>query len=597
VQERAVKRRVLASIAAIGAALAAGGCAIQFGADSPMQLNTCTGDSQCGDGALCRSNMCVGTGVDLTGLLLEVRPNSGATYGGSTSFLIPLAGAVPLQTAAGEAFDQRFNAKLPAQVKIASGKVHLGYASTCKLATDSSVPAKLTFDRATALAGFHFDSLKVEATAQPSGEYQFSASLLPGDYSVYIQPLPIPGCDEDPPPPVYYPKQKIQSLGGMGTDSLDWGVLKPTMLGGDIQIPDGGELAGWLLDIVEPEGGRVISTTQTLKQGMVAFSVNVSLQYIWLDTSSSPYIRLRPPEGQASPSVYWGLVESLTSLTKPEVHLSVENLKIDPRVVSVQVQDEGNAPVVAAVQIQSIELSGAVAKNAAYSIDVPATGAKDGSFTTPLPPGRYRIRATPVNRPELAVGETDLVVPALDANMPPDTCFCGHTLTVPRKGPLAGRVLTPAGQALVGAAISTDPSQSTALSYWSRVHALDPLLPRSESTLSATDGSFNFTADPGLSDLTVRPDDQSGFPWLVRPRVQMSASGVRLDDLRLSNPAFLRGVVTDPSGAPAGNVVVSGWLPVKNSDGTPAGTVIQIASTTTDARGTYTLVLPASLSQ
>ena len=107
-----------------------------------------------------------------------------------------------------------------------------------------------------------------------------------------------------------------------------------------------------------------------------------------------------------------------------------------------------------------------------------------------------------------------------------------------------------------------------------------------------------FNADPGPSDLTVLPGEQSGYPWLVRPRVNVKAKlGRKLGELMLPNSAVLRGTVTDPSGALGTNVVVNGWLPVQNADHSPPTTVIQIGSTTTDERGRYTLILPATISE
>ena len=125
-----------------------------------------------------------------------------------------------------------------------------------------------------------------------------------------------------------------------------------------------------------------------------------------------------------------------------------------------------------------------------------------------------------------------------------------------------------------------------------------PLAPRLEISTTSEAGAFGFHVDPGPSDLTVTPADHSGFPWLVRPRVKVQAeTGVQLTDLTLPNAAVLRGTVKDPSTAAAANVVVEGWLPVQNADGSPPTTAIQIGATTSDDSGHYTLILPASISE
>ena len=593
----ALRRRITVAVAA--AALS--GCSINYTSDATANapVNSCSADSDCGDGATCSTDhQCIGTNVDLSDLIVQVRPNAGASYGASTSFVLPVNNSFASVKRA--AFDVNYPIELPSPVAITGGTVHLDYNSSCYPGLDSttSLPATITFDRVSKLAGFRSDSYTVTAAKKSatSPKFEFDASLLPGKYSVYIQPQIVdPDCI-DPPPPVFYPSQEI----GAATDGTDWTVIKPTKLGGDIQIPDAGDLTGWRLDIVEPTQGRVISTTQKLQQGMVAFAVNVNLSFVWNDLSVSPYIRLRPPAGEARPSVYWGLIESLSSQSKAEVHLSVANLKIDPREVEIQVQDPDNKGVFSSVQVQSVKLSGDVEKNAAYAVDVTETDLQ-GVFKLKLPPGTYQFRATPLVDTTLAAGDIDLVVPPLDPKVTGNPCYCGHVISVAKKVVVSGQVTTPMGAALAGATISLTPSQPDAVNFWKRVvHAIDPrpLAPRSE--ISSTDGGgvFGLFVDPGPSDLIVTPADQSGFPWLVRPRVQVqAATGVQLDSLTLPNPAFLRGTVTDPSGTPAANVVVEGWLPVRNADGSPPTTAIQIGATTSDDSGRYTLILPASISE
>ncbi|MEP7125825.1 MAG: carboxypeptidase-like regulatory domain-containing protein [Byssovorax sp.] len=586
------------AVAALTAAVSA--CSINYPADASLTspVNSCSTDADCAAGASCANDRCIGTNVDLSDLIVQVRPNAGASYGASTSFLLPVNNSFAA-IKKDAAFDVNYPIELPRAVQITAGTVHLDYHSKCYLDDSTiSVPATITFDRVSALAGFRSDSYTVtaEKKSAKSSKFEFDASLLPGKYSVYIQPqVVVPDCLGQP-PPVFYPSQDI----GAATDGTDWTVIKPTTLGGDIQIPDGGDLTGWRLDIVEPTGGRVISTTQKLQQGMIAFAVNVNLSFVWNDLSVSPYIRLRPPPGEARPSVYWGLIESLSSQSKAEVHLSVANLQIDPREVEIQVQDADNKGVLSSVQIQSVTLSGDVKKNAAYAIEVAQTDAQ-GVFKLSLPPGTYQFHATPIDDATLATGDIDLVVPPLDPTVAGNPCYCGRVIPVAKKVAISGQVTTPMGEALSGATITLNPSQRDAVNFWKRVvHAIDPrpLAPRSE--ISATDmgGMFGLFADPGASDLTVTPADQSGFPWLVRPRVQVQAgAGVQLDTLTLPNPALLRGIVTDPSAAPAANVVVEGWLPVHNADGSPPTTVIQIGATTSDENGRYTLILPASISE
>lgn len=580
------------------AVLGTAGCAIPY--SDPLKaetLNHCSSNDQCGPDAACRDERCTGTQVDLTGMILEVRPNSGASFGASTSFLITPGDTIPLQATDPAGYSVTFDAQLPTPIPITEGKVHLEYASTCPLAADSSFPATIRFDRVTDFTGFRFDSFTATATkSDTSMVYEFDASVLPGVYDVYIQPLPIAGCEADTPPPVFYRKQEFKSV----DDSPNWGVIKPSLLQGDIAIPAGSDLTGFRLDIVEPDGGRVVSTTQVLAPGDVPLSVPVHLQFSWADTVVSPYIRLRPPDGMAMPSVYWGLFESLKSLSDPVVHLSVESLEVVPRIVEIQVQDADHNGVAATVKVQSLELSGEVAKNATFTIDDGETD-PNGFFKTQLPPGTYRVRVSPTFDDTLAISEKDIKIPILDPSKgdDPSVCICGQVVTAQRRTELSGQVSTPDQRPLAGALINTDPSQLTPVSYWSRVHALDAALPRSASAGTDDAGSFSLGVDQGASDLSVRPPEGSGYPWLVHPRVtvQLADNAVRLDDLVLPSPAVLQGTILDPSGKGAANVSIDAWLPVRDSSAKDGltGTVIQIGTTTTDAGGHYTLLLPASL--
>ncbi|MFO0756788.1 MAG: hypothetical protein U0359_09865 [Byssovorax sp.] len=582
----------------LGAVGFTAGCAIPYSDPSTRTaVNRCSTDDECGAGAVCRDERCTGTEVDLTGMILAVRPNSGASFGASTSFLIDPGDTIALHTSDPSGYSVELDAKLPTPIPLTEGKVHLEYASTCPLAADKSFPATIRFDRVTDFTGFHFDSFTATAEkSKASMVYAFDASVFPGVYDVYIQPLPIPGCENDTPPPVFYPKQVLKSA----DDTPNWGVIKPTLLKGEIQIPEGGDLTDFRLDLVEPTGGRVVSTTQTLAPGDVPLSVPVHLAFSWADTTTSPYIRLRPPEGVAMPSVYWGLFESLKSLSDPEVHLSVQNLKVAPRIVEIQVQDADHHGVSASVRVQSLALSGEVAKNAAYSIDDGETDEK-GFFKTLLPPGDYRVRVTPNQDDSLAISERDIKVPVVDPSKgdDPSVCICGQVVTAQKRTELSGKVVTPTGRPLGNAPIDTDPSQPAPVSYWNKVHALDAALPRSTTSLTDDQGLFRLGVDQGASDLSVRPPAESGFPWLVHPRVtvQLADNAVQLDPLAVSNPAVLHGAVLDPSGAAVANVVIDAWLPLRDPSAPDGltGTVIQIGTTISDENGRYTLLLPAML--
>ena len=84
------------------------------------------------------------------------------------------------------------------------------------------------------------------------------------------------------------------------------------------------------------------------------------------------------------------------------------------------------------------------------------------------------------------------------------------------------------------------------------------------------------------------------------PVPMRSASAYRPDPrdrnprLAIQSPAVLQGTVSDPSGNPVAGAVVNAWVPLLDASGTPTGTGVQIATTSTGADGSYTLLLPPS---
>jgi hypothetical protein len=120
---------------------------------------------------------------------------------------------------------------------------------------------------------------------------------------------------------------------------------------------------------------------------------------------------------------------------------------------------------------------------------------------------------------------------------------------------------------------------------------MPPPVPRSFTTTTDDHGSFLVSFDQeGTVDVTIRPDSSTNFPWSVFP--QVSAVSALPSIIALTNPAFLGGAVTDPHGTPIANATIDAWFPVRNASGL-TGTVVKIGTTTTDANGKYTLVLPA----
>jgi hypothetical protein len=604
------------ALTALGLSMAAGlaACSIRYGLDIPGAFdNTCTDDADCGAGSVCQLTTCVASAVDLRGLIVEVRPIAGATFGASSSFLFALDDTLT-HARSTHGVHITFDGKLPQPFDLSASKAELDYASECALPAGTSYPAKITLERIAAFKGFHFEPLTLQTGGRTTeGPADALEGVSPDSYNVYVEPEPIADCSAPPPPPVLFPRWTL-----LKGNAPTWKLPRPFLLKGEIQTPEGGDLTGWRLDVIDRDTGQLISTLQTLAPSMKARAVTIALAFSWLDLKRSPFVRLRPPEGDVTrPSLYWGLLEALPAISagNVEVHLSaaklpVNSIKVDMQTIAL---GDGSDPspktvtgVPASVEFQSAKFDGSVSSNATFGVPILDTD-PHGEFKTHLVPGAtYHVRVRPKIDDTLAITEADVTLPPLTDEQRAageSACFCGQTITVRPKASVRGSIVTPTGAAFVGANISFEPSQSGDRSYWERLHALPPILPRQVTATSVALGLFSAYVDPGHSDVIVRPSAGSSIPWLVRPRVEVKsvAAAVDLGVIKMPPPVILEGTLTDPGGAPVVSAYVNVWLPVST---TPTGemttdatdAVIQIAApTTTDETGHYRFVLPATI--
>ncbi len=118
---------------------------------------------------------------------------------------------------------------------------------------------------------------------------------------------------------------------------------------------------------------------------------------------------------------------------------------------------------------------------------------------------------------------------------------------------------------------------------------------RVESTVTDSLGGFSLLVDLGSADLTVQTDPATNLPWLVLPQLSPVAGAA---PKRSSSPAPSSSAArcSNPQGMPVANAQINAWFPVPNPvDPTLTGAVVKIATTSTDASGAYTLVLPSSI--
>lgn len=572
------QRRMAPAVLAISATA----CSIPFQDAELLQTNTCQSSDECGAGAACvtvgGTSMCVTSKADLPGLLLEVRPSTQASgQASSQPFLIDLADqGILLQNAAIGTLS--FSPALPSPVRISKGTVQC-------ISDASSIPAHIEFARVAPFAGLSSKPAVADAIQMGSDPaFSFETELPPGTYDIYVEPAEGTTCGGFALPPVLIPEKAIAVD---STFQLD--VEPPRHLTGQITAPSGMSLQGWTLQVIDLNKGRLISDIQTIEQPDTNIPANISVHYN-LTPGVTPLLKLSPPADVIAPTVFWDLAAiDLQGLNV--VMLALSNLALAPREVAGHVFSQNAEPIIAALTFHSKGLSGNAFKNAAYTLAT-ETG-PDGVFQNiALPPGTYRVMAQPLDDDTKAIGEVEWKI-----EDDPQNCFCGQVVSLSDKVILEGNVSTPTQGAVQNADVVVNPALPKPTPYLDRELSGPPFLPR-EATAFIDSGSFSLPLDPGEIDLSVRPKSTSGFPWLVRHRlnVQAGADGnfSSLGDIRVPHPLVMTGTIADAAGNPMPSTTVRAWLPVADESGV-SKTAIQIAETVSDDQGHYRLLLPPSI--
>ncbi|MEO7097661.1 MAG: hypothetical protein ABI175_30650, partial [Polyangiales bacterium] len=106
--------------------------------------------------------------------------------------------------------------------------------------------------------------------------------------------------------------------------------------------------------------------------------------------------------------------------------------------------------------------------------------------------------------------------------------------------------------------------------------------------------------DPGTYDVLVRIPEASGYPWLVRPRLDVAtptAEAPRVDLQRFSAvaPVIITGKVLDNNGDPVARATVRARAKLFDGDPetTPAVRAVVVGETKSEEDGSYVLVVPS----
>ena len=349
-----------------------------------------------------------------------------------------------------------------------------------------------------------------------------------------------------------------------GSSDLDPGQLvlqqpSPASLRLTIEWED--SLEGWMLDMVHPVTGEIISNRVRLSGDAVdasGMSIETTLNYSRADKdfilpTGEELVRLTPPPGRAAGTVL--LQRSGLELLTPGEGLigNVSNFGSPVQFQSwVWKEDAPDLPVPGTVTFAALDLD-EVDEGVLAAFGGSATVDAQGRVSLSLLPGRYRIRVTPPGVEVVDLGfltgfESTVTV------WPPNTDAMstqgGHVIEVPAAIALEGEVVAEHGNQPVRGVLvqanASDPGRDYCVqppegdpamscerpraAVLQKALAQDPFVPRTRSGLTQSDGGFLISGldcgrcEPGAGarfDLSVRPPPASGLPWLVRPSVDL----------------------------------------------------------------------------
>lgn len=585
-------------------------------APSSIAQNQCSSSADCA-GGVCEDDQCRSRNGSLRTLLFEVTPPADGSPSAGVQFLQTVGDLRP----AGGALDLELQVVAQVAGKITSVERKCvptfsnSQGTTLGPTSDRSVPVVVTFTSSSSALGLSSPRMVVQTSLLDAASWGFSLNIPPGKYDIYVEPWRQPDAT-CPVPPQLLRGYQLMNGGNVGFE-LKLPEPAQFQLHVDWPLGDGG-LNGWLVDMLDPVSGRVISNRVQLALASGAKTDYVaSLSYLPVqgDTQAAvgkELIRLSPPTDAVPP-----IVAPTVLLTRNALGLfdnssgKLTDFTSLPSSVRVTGQVTALAtpkPVAASVTLVAKTLAGVdpgVLASFVRTVDV----GSDGQFVVDLLPGTYQVAAVPTSElnaePKLASASQVWEVPANPAVQ------AGKVIELRQPLSVTGQAVDASGTtAMSTALVQAAPSASSI-----RVDVLHESLgessyvPRSSSTSVARSGDFALNTDVGKYDLTVRPIADTGFGWLVLPGVSIGTSagtsaGLNLNRLLVPLAVSYRGTVTMP--VDRGSLAVPGALIRAyayvltghvTDDPSQADSVVQVGETRADSKGTFEILIPATLNE
>lgn len=558
----------------------------------------CQTDADCGAGDCLQAlGICTSHEGQLTTLLFEVTPQaSEPVYGGARFLKLMNIGA---EADVASPLELNVRPRVPVRGRVIAAPDQ----TVCLTSARTTLPVTLTFTPRERLFGLSLPSYELSTTFldRPVAEYEFTGALPPGQYDVYVQPNVAALSEDCRAIPQLFRDQTIEEMSGR-----DLRLQQPMLASLRLSIVWQDALEGWLLDMVHPVTGEIISNRVRLSATNVNAEerLEATLNYSRADNdfigqngeeigqSADELVRLTPPPGAFAGTVFF--VRSGLELFTGEGEIGDVSYFGTPVDFRAWVWKKGtpDVPVPATVSFSALDLDDVPEGVPAVAFEGSAEVGAQGQVSARLLPGRYRLRITPpavaLENLGLTAGfESELTVWPRSA----DTALqSGQVLEVPAALSIGGQVLAAGSRRPIEGvdvrASASDPNRDRdacledpegeltaacdrryASPVLSRARAQDPFVPRTRNAVTRSDGSFTIDGldcgrcEDGVGarfDVTVRPDAQAGLSWLVMTSVDVSSfQDMAPLELRMPMPVArpMRVTYGDPLPLPAGSVM------------------------------------------
>jgi protocatechuate 3,4-dioxygenase beta subunit len=513
----------------------------------------CTSDTECDTsaGEVCQENVCWGN------------PPSGMFAASLTapSQATNLIGTqLPVISVPADGFLDGLDLAVPVTF---SGRVVEG----CDGCASSTIAAQLTVTTPPAFAGGPSATVTTTSSANATGD-SFSIQLAPlpttaAPYELTITPIDDPTGSASA-ATLVPPLRASLALTGNSDQTFTLGSPSPVHVTGTLTDAQGGPLTGY--DIIARGRWNAGEAAQLVSN--VVHTTDGTFDLVLSDDVTGTI------DIVATPNAATGTAATLTLPGLP-ISGSASNVLAQPSMlgqgVPIDIAITGTSAdgTVGAIAGVALDVSARLAGTggAVASLDVQATTGSDGHAQVTLLEGMGLYTVSVI--PPVTSNSASLFGQTLDPVQTKST-----TIQLPQRVALSGSVVDADGKPVAGMQVSASPSASFLWSLPDAAQAFASSITLAPATTTAT-GGFELLVDPSVGqlaasyDLQLEPASETVDPHTTLSNVAVVADSpsMTLKPIHLPEPAFIHGVITDPTGNPVMNANLAIYLII--SDETP----------------------------